>query len=126
MRIERFTLFLEELLVEAEIGVHDFERNRRQRLLVTVSVDLDPALVPERDDISATMDYDGLKTLVQRLVADRRYELQETLCRDILNGLAARPEIVAASVETKKLDVYADAKAVGCRFAARRDQTLIG
>lgn len=120
MQIERFTLLLEELAVEAEIGIHDFERGRRQRLLITVEVDIDPALVPQQDDIAATLDYDWIRSLVQRVVDERRYELQETLCRTILQALETRPQIVAAMVETKKLDVYADARAVGCRLAARR------
>lgn len=120
MRIDRFTLFLDDLAVEAEIGIHDFERNRRQRLLVSVEIEVFPSLVPVRDDIAATLDYDWIRTLVQRLVIDRRYDLQETLCRAILDGLAQRTEIVSATVETKKPDVYPDARAVGCRLSAHR------
>lgn len=120
MRIDRFTLFLDDLAVEAEIGIHDFERNSRQRLLVSVEVEVRPSLLPVRDDIAATLDYDWIRDMVHRLVAERRYDLQETLCRAILEGLAQRKEIVSATVETKKPDVYPDARAVGCRLLARR------
>lgn len=121
MLIERFTLFLDRLEVEAEIGIHDFERGRRQRLHVTISIDVDPSSVPTRDDISATFDYDLVRTLVRRLAAERRYDLQETFCRAILDGLCSEPGIIAASVETKKPDVYPDAAAVGCRLSAKRE-----
>lgn len=121
MHIESFTLFLDRLAVDAEIGIHDFERGCRQRLFVTISVEIEPSRLPSTDDIAATLDYDGIRDLVRDLVATRRYDLQETLCRAILSGLQVYPDIVSVSVETCKPDVYPDTRAVGCRLTARRD-----
>lgn len=119
-------MFLDEIEVAAEIGIHDFERGRRQRVLVSVSVDIDPALLPNADNITATIDYDEIRALVKRLVAEHHFDLQETLCRAILLHLIEQPGFVAATVETKKPDVYPDARSVGCRLSATRSPTMLG
>ena len=51
-------LFLENLEVLVDIGIHDFEINQPQRLQISVSVSLDPAQIDDADEIGATFDYD--------------------------------------------------------------------
>lgn len=120
MKIERFALLLDGFEVEADIGIHEFERARAQRVTIRVELELDPSALPARDDIEATLDYDWLRLEVKRLVAGRRFELQETLARCILDIVASKPQVRRAVVETAKPDVYPDARSVGCRLEARR------
>lgn len=120
MKVERFTLFLKRLEVETRIGIHDFERAAPQRLLISIEIELDPALVPSRDDIAATFDYDWARDLARRLAQSGHYELQETLAQAILGAILQRPEVMRVIVETAKPDVYSDAAAVGCRIEATR------
>jgi dihydroneopterin aldolase len=118
--IERFELFLEELALEARIGVHDFELARPQRVLVDIRLELDPARLAARDELADTLDYDFLRNDILKLAASRRFQLQETLAREIVALVAARPQVLAAEVATCKPDVYRDAKSVGCRLFWRR------
>lgn len=120
MKVEHFSLFLRGFEIEARIGIHDFERRAPQRLTIAIELDIDPALLPDRDDIAVTFDYDGVREEVRRLVESRHFDLQETLAQAILASLARRPEVVRAVVETAKPDVYPDVAAVGCRLEARR------
>ena len=120
MKLERFSIFLDGFEVEADIGIHDFERKAPQRIAIRIELELDPADLPSRDDIADTLDYDWLRLEVKRLVAGRRFDLQETLARAILDIVAGKPQVRRAIVETAKPDVYPDARAVGCRLEARR------
>lgn len=120
MNITRYSLFLRDLLVEARIGIHEFERNAPQRLAVEIEVDIEPSRVPKCDDIADALDYDWIRDEVKRLVAGRHFDLQETLVMAIANKLAERPQIVRATVQTAKPDVYDDVAAVGCRVELRR------
>ena len=47
-------LFLEDLEVLVDIGIHDFEINKPQRLQVSVSVSLDPTQIDDADAVSYT------------------------------------------------------------------------
>jgi dihydroneopterin aldolase len=105
-------IFLRNYSVEASIGIHAHEKAARQRLLVNVELFVAP--VPVTDDaIDQVLDYDFLRDGIARLVAARHYNLQETLCQDILALCLDRPEVLSARVSTEKPDVYPDCQGVG-------------
>ena len=109
-------LFLEDLEVLVDIGIHDFEINKPQRLQVSVSVSLDPTQIDDADEIGATFDYDFIRSEIKELVDSRRFNLQETLCRLILEKITIEKSVVGATVTTKKIDVYPDCAGVGVQM----------
>ena len=109
-------LFLEDLEVLVDIGIHDFEINKPQRLQVSVSVSLDPTQIDVADEIGATFDYDFIRSEIKDLVGSRRFNLQETLCRLILEKITIEKSVVGATVTTKKIDVYPDCAGVGVQM----------
>ena len=78
-------LFLEDLEVLVDIGIHDFEINKPQRLQISVSVSLDPSQIDDADEIGATFDYDFIRSEIKELVGSRRFNLQETLCLSLIH-----------------------------------------
>ena len=109
-------LFLEDLEVMVDIGIHDFEINKPQRLLVSVSVSLDPAQIDDADEIGATFDYDFIRSEIKELAGSRRFNLQETLCRLIIEKITLEKSVIGATVTTKKIDVYPDCAGVGVQM----------
>jgi dihydroneopterin aldolase len=106
-------ILLEDLAVDADIGFHDFEVGTPQRLLVTVEVGLDLAHWPEADTREASWNYDFIRTGIQALVRERRFNLQETLAGQIFDMIADKPGVLSLTVRLRKPDVYPDAAAVG-------------
>ena len=51
MNITHYALFLDRLEIEAAIGIHDFERRTRQRVAISIEIEIDPRMLPGRDDI---------------------------------------------------------------------------
>lgn len=111
-------ILLEELEVQADIGFHEFEVGRPQRLLVTVEIWLDDLGPPAGDRPEAAWDYDLLRREVLRIAAERRYNLQETLAHAIYQRLAALRGVKALRVKSAKPDIYRDARAVGVEIAS--------
>ncbi len=120
MQITSFKLFLQDYEVAADIGIHDFEVGRKQRLSVDVEVDVNLSLEANEDSITQTVDYDFIRTGISDLLEKRRFNTQEALCLAILALIFKNEHIQAASVKTRKLDVYPDAKSVGCALSANR------
>jgi dihydroneopterin aldolase len=108
---------LEDLSLEVEIGFHDFEIGRPQRLLVTVEVWLEEAAFARTDEVAAAWDYDFLRSGIVALTKGRRFNLQETLVREVYDLVAARRGVAALRVASRKPDVYPDCAGVGVELS---------
>jgi dihydroneopterin aldolase len=113
------THFFTGLSVQTRIGIHATEKAGPQRILIDFEYDVRHQ-GRHADEISAVLDYDGVRELVERIALSRHFNLQETLCREILEGLLARAEVVRAKVSTRKPDVYPDVEAVGVVLETRK------
>jgi dihydroneopterin aldolase len=118
LRVRSSRVLLDSLEVQADIGFHDYEVGRPQRLLVTVEIWLEDVASPDDDDPSTAWDYDYLRTEVQALAAARRYNLQETLAHAIFQRVAAMRGVKALRVATAKPDIYPEARGVGVEVAS--------
>lgn len=114
-------IFLHELSLMASIGFHDFERAARQRILVNVDLYVPVSLSSSgEDNVKDLLDYDQVRAGIQGLVAERHYNLQETLIDQILALCMSFPQVQGARVSTQKPDVYPDCKTVGIETEAWR------
>ena len=111
-------IILEGLEVETDIGFHDFEVGKPQRLIVTVEIWLENVAPPAGDDPTFAWDYDFLRSQVRELAAERRYNLQETLAHRIFERFACLHGVKALRVATAKPDIYPDARGVGVEIAS--------
>jgi dihydroneopterin aldolase len=115
-------LFLTDYAVRIRIGVHDFEKQAEQRVLINVDLYVPLSLsTPKSDALSEVLDYDFIRRTIQERVALGHIELQETLVDDIVARMLAHPMVMAARVSTAKPDVYRDCAAVGVEVFAIKE-----
>ena len=107
-------LFLRNYEVMINIGVHDFEKQGEQRLLINVDLYIPLAQsTPQDDQLDEVVDYDFMRVTVASRMAQGHVQLQETLCDDLVRTLLAHPSVRAVRVSTMKPDVYPDCEGVG-------------
>jgi 7,8-dihydroneopterin aldolase/epimerase/oxygenase len=111
-------IVLEEYSLPVDIGFHDFEVGKPQRLLITVEVWVDEASFAAEDDEALAWSYDFLRTEIGVLAASRRFNLQETLVRAIYDLVAARRGVIALRARSRKPDIYPDCAGVGVDLAS--------
>jgi len=111
-------IVLEDFNLPVDIGFHDFEVGKPQRLLVTIEVWVDERSFAGSDERSHAWDYDFLRTEVGALAQGRRFNLQETFVREIYDLVAARRGVTALRVSTRKPDIYPDCAGVGVELAS--------
>ncbi len=115
-------LFLRDYEVRMNIGVHDFEKQGEQRVLINVDLYVPLALsTPRHDELDEVVDYDFIRRSIVARIARGHVHLQETLCDDVLALMMAHPKVRAARVSTEKPDVYPDCDAVGCEVFAIKE-----
>jgi dihydroneopterin aldolase len=115
-------IFLREVLLDANIGIHDFERKGAQRLVINVDLFVPLAVsTPRHDRIAEVLDYDFVRLAIRRRIEQGHINLQETLVDDIAQALLAHPGVTAVRVASEKPDVYEDVEAVGVEIFRFRE-----
>lgn len=107
-------LFLRDYAVQLDIGVHEFEKQGEQRVLINVDLFVPFASsTPKQDRLHEVFDYDFMRETIAGCMAKGHIHLQETLCDAIARALLAHPKVRAVRVATEKPDVYSDCRSVG-------------
>jgi dihydroneopterin aldolase len=116
-------IFLREVLVDANIGIHAFEKAGPQKLVISVDLFVPLALsTPLHDKIHEVLDYDFVRSTVRHRIDQGHINLQETLVDDLVRALLAHPLVRAVRVSSEKPDVYADVEAVGIEVFRFKDE----
>ncbi len=111
-------ILLEDFRIAVSIGIYDFERKAPQTVIVNVELELADDWRDPDDRIEHALNYDILHNGIAALVKDRHFNLQETLCREILQFCLARPGFKRVRVSTRKPDIYPDCKSIGFEIEA--------
>lgn len=113
-------IFIRDFRLQVSIGIHDFEKEGPQTLIVNVDLHLAPAARPHGDRIANVLNYDIVHDGIVALAKARHFNLQETLVEAILDLCLGQPGVIEARVSTEKPDVYPDCR-VGYEATRRRD-----
>lgn len=106
-------VFLRDLVVPAAVGVWAHEHGRTQRVRINLDLAVIEPEAPVPDRLEAVVCYDQLTRSVRELAGGEHVQLIETLAERIAALALDDPRIASVRVRVEKLDVYADASAVG-------------
>lgn len=109
-------LSIEDLEVQARIGVNSGEWERLQPLLLAIRLELDP---PASDGLEATVDYCEIQQLAVELGASR-IGLVETYARRLAESCLGYPLVRCAEVTVRKPAALAPAMAAASVRLQRR------
>ena len=112
-------IFIRDFRLSVSIGIHDFEKDGPQTVVVNVDLLLEPVGAAHGDKIANVLNYDVVHDGIAALAKSRHFNLQETLVEAILDLCLARPGVIEARVSTEKPDVYKDCR-VGYEATRRR------
>ena len=92
------TLFLEDIVRDVDIGVHDFEIGIPQKVRFEIYVMMSDIQNPNNDDLSEVLNYEYLIDSLNNVLSLGRYSLLETLANRLLEEVSAPTSVKAASV----------------------------
>lgn len=112
------TIAVTDLAVDCVIGVYPHEKEKPQRIYVTVELRVDTGSAGASDEVGDTLDYDEVKDLVFEL-AGRGYDLLEALAEDLAARLVERGDVEEVTVTVKKPDAIPEAAHTAVRITRR-------
>jgi dihydroneopterin aldolase len=109
------------LVVDAFIGVHDFEREQRQRVRFDVEIDTVADYAEQVQATGAYVSYaDVVEFIEARAATDDHVELVETWAEQVAEFALDNQLADAVRVTVQKLDIFAAAAGVGISIERRR------
>jgi dihydroneopterin aldolase len=113
-------IFIHDFRLPVSIGIHDFEKEGPQTVVVNVDLLLEPTDKAHGDRIANVLNYDVVHDGILTLAKSRHFNLQEALVDAILDLCLTQPGVIEARVSTEKPDVYKDCR-VGYEAVRRRN-----
>ena len=108
------TLFLEDVVRDVDIGVHDFEIGNPQKVRFDIYIMISDILNPDNDDLNEVLNYEYLIHSLDEVLSIGRFSLLETLANRLLEEISAPTSVKAASVVITKLDILDGDGRLGC------------
>ncbi|MDA0368046.1 MAG: dihydroneopterin aldolase [Proteobacteria bacterium] len=113
-------VFVRDLVLQAEIGVHRHEKRRQQPIRVNIDLTVKEDARPLDDRLENVVDYETLIEGVRRLIGAGHINLVETLAEQIAGLALSDSRVITTRVRVEKLQVVKDAESVGVEIERRR------
>ncbi|MFP8965609.1 dihydroneopterin aldolase [Pokkaliibacter sp. CJK22405] len=113
-------VFIQGLAIETLIGVFDWEREIRQRLVLDLDMWTDFAQAIAADDILKTPSYKDVADQVTALVKSTSYALVESVAEDVAALVLAEFNVQKVRVRVNKPGAVIEAAVVGVEVERER------
>ena len=121
MTIKPDTVFLRGLEVECIIGVIDWERRIKQKVLLDLELPIDCARAAASDDVADTLDYLSVAIRVREFVGESQFMLVETMAHRLALLLLEEFDIEWIRLSINKPGAVRGSRDVGVSIERRRN-----
>lgn len=115
------TVFIEQLEVEAVIGIYDWERKIRQPLWFDIEMSFDNRVPAATDAIGDTLDYKAVSKCVAAFVEASGFGLVETLAERVAALILDEFPVHRVQLKLSKPGAVRGARAVGVKIMRERE-----
>ena len=113
-------ILIKDLVLKMLVGIHNFEKRKKQRVRFNLVINVDQNLVPNDKDLKSIVNYEQVIKTITRITSRRHYLLLETLAEKIFFKLFENPRIKKILLRIEKLDIIKNATSVGIELEKTR------
>jgi D-erythro-7,8-dihydroneopterin triphosphate epimerase len=113
-------ILIKDLHLRGIIGIHDWEREKRQDILINVEMEADCRAAGASDDFRDAVDYRAVSKRIIALVEGSAFFLVEKLAEEIAGICLEDPRVTLARVQVEKPGAVRFSRSVGVEVVRRR------
>ena len=113
-------VLIKDLVLNMFVGIHNFEKKRKQRVKFNLVININQNLVPNDKDLKSIVNYDQVIKIINKIIARKHYPLLETLAEKIFDKLFENMRIKKILLRIEKLDVIKNTSSVGIELEKTR------
>ncbi len=113
-------VIIKNLILNIFIGIHNFEKKKKQRVRLNIEVVTNPDIIPNNKDLSTILNYEDIINKIEILVKKQHHELIEDLAENIFKIIFKNRLAKKINIKIEKLDIVKNSESVGIEFSKKR------
>jgi len=106
-------VIIKDLILNIFVGIHSFEKKKKQRVKFNIEILTDPYVSPNSKDLNSILNYEEVVMQIEKLTNLKHHELLEDLEKNIFNIIFNNKLVKKINLKLEKLDILKKTKSVG-------------
>ena len=103
-------IIVKDLILLISVGIHQFEKLKKQKVKFNIEITTDPNLKPE---IKTIVNYESIINDIKKLTKRTHFELLESLSESIFDEIFKNKKIKKIKLKIEKLEIIKETTSVG-------------
>lgn len=116
----RRKVIIKDLIFNTFIGLHDFEKNKKQIIKFNIEIHTNNKLQPNERDLNSIINYEDVINKIETITNKKHYLLLETLAEDIFSNLFENKNIISIKLKIEKPEIIKNTSSVGIEVVKKR------
>jgi len=113
-------VIITDLIFNTSIGIHDFEKEKEQKIKFNIEIDINPLLKAAENDLNSIVNYETVISKIKLITQKKHYNLLETLAEDIFSNLFLSENIIKIKLRIEKPEIIKNTSSVGVEIIKKR------
>ena len=115
-------VFIKNFIIEEIIGFYKHEKEKKQKIIFNIVLDIDQNSLPDEKDIKSIVDYEKITNKLENLTKSKKYNFLESLAEDSFKEIFEDKRINSVTIKIEKPEAIKNADSVGIEvFKTRKD-----
>ena len=106
-------ILIKDLILKISVGIHGFEKKKKQRVKFNIDINTDPNLIPEDNNLDSIINYEDVIKNIKKITSKKHYPLLETLAEKIFLKIFENIRVKKVKLKIEKLDILKNTSSVG-------------
>ena len=117
---QKYNVIIKNLIIDASIGIHEHEKVKKQRVSISLSIEVVDNISLVDHKIENFLSYENVINNIKFIINKGHIDLVETLSYKILSNIFSDSRASKVWLKIEKLDVFEEAQSVGLEIIKTR------
>jgi len=113
-------VLIKNLILNIFIGIHNFERKKKQKVRFNIEIITDPNINPSKKDMTTILNYETIVNKINFLVNKKHHDLLEELAENIFDVIFKFKLVKKVKIKIEKLEIIKQTESVGISVSKTR------
>ena len=113
-------ILIKNLILNIFIGIHNFEKKKKQKVRFNIEIVTDPNINPSKKDMTTILNYETIVNKINLLVKEKHHDLLEELAENIFDVIFIFRLVKKVKIKIEKLEIIKETESVGINVSKTR------